>query len=442
MRGEMWDKALAYSRQAAEKATARSAHREAWSHLEQAIAVLPHLPQIKATLEQAVDLRLAVRPCLGPLGEFTRWIELGLEAESLAKALNDPRREAQVHCSVSVPLGFVGRSSEAIKHGEQGMAIAESLQEPTLRIDARYSLGLAHWHLGAYRTAIGFFQRDVGLEPEHIAARLLEPLGAAVFEQASTRFAYCHSQAIAALSFAELGEFDQAMVHAERAVKFAQTLDFLYLRAFADSCLGAVHLWRGDLQQALHVAQRWLQTYAAADVPVVQLVMVSTLGEVFNVLDHIEEALVLHERAWQFADSKRLLGYGPRVLALLGDAYGRAGRTDEAVSTGLRAVDLARRLGRRGGEARILYLLGNIHGYGEPVNGNQAREVYQEAMALAHELGMRPLESQCHLALGRLAATTGNKQQARDQLSVAVRMFREMGMLTWPEQAESALKAL
>ena len=420
LRGEVWDKALAYSRQAAEKATGRSAHREAWSHLEQAIAVLPHLPQTKATLEQAVDLRLAVRTCLGPLGEFTRWIELGLEAEPLAKALNDPRREALVHCSVSLALGVVGRSAEAIEHGERAMAIAESLQEPMLRIDARYSLGLAHWHLGAYRTAIGFFQRDVGLEPEQIAARLLEPLGAGVFEQAITRIAYCQSQTMAALCFAELGEFDQAMLHAEQAVKLAQTLDLLFLRALADARLGAVHLWKGDLQQALHLAQRWLQTYAVADLPMSQLFMVSSLGEVFNVLDHIEEALALHERAWQFAESKRIVAVGPRVLALLGDAYGRAGRIDEAVSSGQRALDLARQFGQRGDEARTLYLLGNIHGYGESANANQAREAYQEALALAHELGMRPLEAQCHLALGELAAKTGNKQQARDQLSVAV----------------------
>jgi tetratricopeptide (TPR) repeat protein len=130
------------------------------------------------------------------------------------------------------------------------------------------------------------------------------------------------------------------------------------------------------------------------------------------------------------------------VLALLGDAYGRAGRIDEAVSRGQRALDLARQLRQRGDEARTLYLLGNIHGYGDSANPNHARAAYQEALALAHELGMRPLEAQCHLALGELAAKMGDKQRARDHLSVAVRMFREMGIQTWPEQAESALKAL
>jgi len=222
----------------------------------------------------------------------------------------------------------------------------------------------------------------------------------------------------------------------------ASAVDLLYLRAFADVRLGAVHLRKGDLKQAFHLAQHWLQTYAVADLPMSELIMVVSLGEVFNLLDHIEETLALHERAWQFAESKSIFAFGARVLAVLGEAYGRARRIDEAVSSGQRALDLARRLGQRGVEARALFLLGNIHGYGESAKANRAGEAYHEALALAHELGMRPLEAQCQLALGELAAKTGNKQQARDHLSVAIRMFREMGMQTWPERAESALKAL
>jgi len=55
---------------------------------------------------------------------------------------------------------------------------------------------------------------------------------------------------------------------------------------------------------------------------------------------------------------------------------------------------------------------------------------------------MRPVEAQCHLALGELASKTGLRQEAQKKLTVALTMFREMGMQHWPEQAESALKAL
>jgi predicted ATPase len=72
MRGEVWDKALAYCRQAGEKAMARSVHREAVGYLEQALSALARLPETRATREQAIDLRLALRSALTPSDNLGR----------------------------------------------------------------------------------------------------------------------------------------------------------------------------------------------------------------------------------------------------------------------------------------------------------------------------------------------------------------------------------
>jgi tetratricopeptide (TPR) repeat protein len=127
---------------------------------------------------------------------------------------------------------------------------------------------------------------------------------------------------------------------------------------------------------------------------------------------------------------------------LLGDAYGRAGRLEEAVSAGERALDLARQLGQRGDEAHTSYLLGKIYGYGAAPNVDQARDCYQPASVLAHKLGMRPLEAHRHLALAELASKTGHGQEAQARLVNAVTMFREMGMRYWRERAEAALRTV
>ena len=57
LRGEIWDKAVTYLRQAGEKAAARSAYREAAAAFEQALAALGHLPESRGTIEQSIDLR-------------------------------------------------------------------------------------------------------------------------------------------------------------------------------------------------------------------------------------------------------------------------------------------------------------------------------------------------------------------------------------------------
>src|SRR5262245_9588629 len=90
--GEVWNKALTYSRQAGEKALAQSAYREAVGAFEQALRALQHLPKDQDTLAQAIDLRFALRLALVPLGEFGRIFDALRDAERLAETLGDQRR--------------------------------------------------------------------------------------------------------------------------------------------------------------------------------------------------------------------------------------------------------------------------------------------------------------------------------------------------------------
>src|SRR5262249_55661790 len=90
LRGEGWGKALAYLRQAGDKATARSAFREAVACWEQALTALPHLAEQQDTRAQAIDLRLDldnVLLVLGAPGE--RGMAYLRQAETLAEALGD-----------------------------------------------------------------------------------------------------------------------------------------------------------------------------------------------------------------------------------------------------------------------------------------------------------------------------------------------------------------
>ena len=52
---------------------------------------------------------------------------------------------------------------------------------------------------------------------------------------------------------------------------------------------------------------------------------------------------------------------------------------------------------------------------------------------------MRPLVAHCHLGLGTLYATTGQRAQARTELAAAIDLYRAMDMTFWLPQAEAAL---
>ena len=71
-----------------------------------------------------------------------------------------------------------------------------------------------------------------------------------------------------------------------------------------------------------------------------------------------------------------------------------------------------------------------------------AEASYRQAMALADELGMRPLFAHCHIGLGKLCGRTDKRQEARAHLATATAMYREMDMRFWLVQAEAELNCI
>jgi hypothetical protein len=73
------------------------------------------------------------------------------------------------------------------------------------------------------------------------------------------------------------------------------------------------------------------------------------------------------------------------------------------------------------------------------LDGEQAEACYRQALALADELGMRPLQAHCHRGLGTLYAKLGQEETVRTELSSAINLYRAMDMTIWLPQAEAAL---
>jgi hypothetical protein len=55
---------------------------------------------------------------------------------------------------------------------------------------------------------------------------------------------------------------------------------------------------------------------------------------------------------------------------------------------------------------------------------------------------MRPLVAHCHLGLGKLYRSAGPREQAREHITIAAAMYREMDMRFWLERAEAELTEL
>src|SRR5262249_6401386 len=131
-------------------------------------------------------------------------------------------------------------------------------------------------------------------------------------------------------------------------------------------------------------------------------------------------------------------GYALNV-GYVSEAYLLAGRLEEAVPRAGCALDLSRAQKEQGHEAWALRLLGEIAARREPPERALADAYYRQALALADELGMRPLQAHCHRGLGTLYAKTGDREQARAALTTALALYRAMEMTFWLPQTEAAL---
>ena len=177
LRGEVWDKALAYSRQAGEKAMARSAHHEAVGYFEQGLSALPHMPDQRDIIEQAIDLRLALRYALLMLGELGRVLQCLRDAESLAETLDDHRRLGRISVYLTYHFWNTGELDPALKIGHRALAIATDLGDMALQVRANLALGHAYHALGEFRRALDYFRRDVSTLAGDQSRVRLEPGG-------------------------------------------------------------------------------------------------------------------------------------------------------------------------------------------------------------------------------------------------------------------------
>jgi tetratricopeptide (TPR) repeat protein len=163
------------------------------------------------------------------------------------------------------------------------------------------------------------------------------------------------------------------------------------------------------------------------------------LGTAYVLCGRVDEAVRLLGRVLEQATSSSRIGSHALLLSTLGEAHLRAGRLKEARTLATRALEHACTHQERGNEAHALRLLGDIAVHCDPPQVEEADASYRQALALADELGMRPLVAHCRLGLGTLYAKTGQREQAHTELAAAIELYNALDMTFWLPQAEAAL---
>ena len=420
---------MGYLRQAGAKAFARSAHPEAVAHFEQALTALTHLPETREWMGQAVDLRFDLRNSLYPLGQLNRLLGHLGDAEVLAVRLDDPRRLGWVSVYMSQHLWVTGHPTEARTFGQSALANATTVGDFALSAAANYHLGLACHASGDYLMAESCFR---------IVVQLLE--GNLCRERCGLEgFPAMLSRAYLAWTLAERGQFSEGIIQGQEGIRIAQTVDHPFSLTMAYRGLGSLYCVQGDFDHAVPVLERGIALSRDSNMTLLTPTVMGWLGYAYAVARRGAEGLSLLREAVAGIESMGIGAFHALQCVQLGEAYLLTDRAEDALALASRALSIARERRQRGYEAYALRLLGAIATHRDSPDVEMTEAHYHQAMALAEELGMRPLVAHCRLGLGKLFRRTGEGVKAQEHLSTAATMYREMDMRFWLAKAEAAL---
>jgi class 3 adenylate cyclase/tetratricopeptide (TPR) repeat protein len=419
-RAQAWDRAVVHLRAAATREIARAANRVAVQHLENALVAMHNLPvEEHATL--AIDLRIALRHALTPLGRVQRTLDYLREAELFAIELNDRSRLGRVESFTANCLVLQARYKEALETGERALNIARELGDHRLGLATNMYRARAMMARGEYPLAIGTFEeiiRELDAKPPN-DFHGLPVLPATV---ARSNLSAC---------LAEVGAFKEAAAHASEAARLADAIAQPDSIIWGYWSIGSVALSRGASGEAVVVFDRLLDVCRTHDLDAYASRIIAALGRTKARLGQVKEGLSLLEKAVALDASAEPQITRSTALTALSEAFLLAGELEKALTVGTEALQRTRAHEERGAEAHACWLLATIHS-ARAIDLDAAVGMFETATANATELGLLPLLAHCHLGYAHLQERQGLQPKAVELRDRGQRLlFNQLGMKPW-----------
>jgi tetratricopeptide (TPR) repeat protein len=329
-------------------------------------------------------------------------------------------------------LWWAGEHERAVKTAERDLAVAGSFGGFALRITSGCRLGQAHHALGNYGRAVDLFRQTVSsLHGDQVH----EQFGMAAFPSVWAR-------SWLAWSLAERGEFAEGVTIGEEAVRIAESADHTYSRVQAAFGLGTLYVIQGRADLAIPILEQGLVLARLENIRFLIPFITGPLGAAYSLANQLDRGIAVLEQTVEQAVTMRLVANHALRLVWLGQAYLLAGRRESALDVARGALHAAEERHESGQRAYAHHLLGDIAARAEIPDVPAAESAYREAIGLAEALAMRPLVAHYHLGLGTLCCRTRRLDDAREHLTIAATMYRDMEMRFWLETAEEKKSVL
>ena len=408
VQGEVWDKAVTYLRQAGGRAMKKSAYVEAIAHLRKGLELL----QTQQETAERDELELALQFDLAAsLIVSKNWTAPEVE-QAYTRALELCRQVGETPMLIPVLQGLRllyamrgdrGDALRALELGEQLLTLAQRQNDTRLLQEAHWANGQTLYYLGELNSARTHLeQSSASYTPQSLSSQTSR-------DAAGTQIA---SLFYTGFILWALGYPDKALETSDAALSLAHELSHPFTLAFAFWGMAQLNQYRREVQATLERAEATIALSNEQGFPVMVDYGTPLRAWTLVMQGNTEEGIAQIRQIM----ANKLAGIDksewPMYYALLVEAYGAAGQTEEGLDMVAEALALAEKTGFRFYEAELCRLQGELLLNQAAPDSRQAETCLHRALDLARSQQAKSLELRAAMSLSRLWHQHGKKEEA------------------------------
>jgi tetratricopeptide (TPR) repeat protein/serine/threonine protein kinase len=446
LQGGIWEQAVAYFRQAGEKALARSANREAVACFEQTLAIARQGQERAEEGRALTNLGIAYHR----LGQYERAITCYEQALAIYREVQDQAEEGRALINLGNAYGYgaLSQYEQAIACYEQALAIYREVQDRAEEGRTLTNLGHTYRALSQSERAITFHEQALAIyrEVQDRAgeAMVLDNLGVAYRTLGqSERASALHEQALAIYrevqdraeegrtltnlgnAYHMLGQYERAITCHEQALAIYREVQDRAGEGWALNNMGNAYSALSQYERAIACHEQALTIRREVKNRLGEGTVLKNLGADYSALSQYERAIACYKQALTiYREGQERAGEG-RVLDNLGVAYGALSQYERAIACHEQALATHREVKNRFSEGTALTNLGNA--YQGLSQYERAIACHEQALAIYREVKNRHREGVALDNLGVAYCALGQSERAIPFYEQALTIFREVG---------------
>jgi TOMM system kinase/cyclase fusion protein len=412
------EKAVHYWYHAGQRASERSAHAEAISHLTKGLALLQTLPETPDRVQREVDMLITLgASLLATKGYAAPEVEQTyLRARHLCEHLDDSHQVFPVMRGLWNYYFVHTELQTANALGEQLLALAQQAQDSAMLVAAHRALGSTLFWLGAGTSAHAHLAQGIALyDPQqHRASAFLYGEDAGVVCQSFDSWTLWY-----------LGYPDQAWRRSHEAVTLAQQMAHPFSLSYTLSVAAIFHQFRREVRLTQERAEAAMSLATEQGFP--HWMAVGSLmrgwalahqGQAQEGIEQITQGLI----AYRATGAELLWLY---FLSLLAEAQGTLGEPEAGLTALAEALTLADTTGERWCEPELYRLKGGLLLQQNSDHQAEAETCFHHALDIARHQQAKSFELRAATSLARLWHQQGKRQEAHDLLALVYNWFTE-----------------